>query len=168
MMYKNLAISIAILFSLYVVRYVFSVIKVKKVNRKISTHDYLLIFSFKVYFVNLFIWIMYFACAGFLNKGRSGEWFYSLLFVVPIYIVFSGIATYLKIYKIHKTEESSIFFKKMQAVFEIIFTIVTVSLLLATLSGMSSKQIQTIMLLIILGMYTPVLPILGALKYYNA
>jgi len=109
-----------------------------------------------------------FACVGFINKDNYGEWFYWLLFVVPIYVISSGIATYARINKIDKTKKTKVFFKKMQVVFEIIFTIVTVSLLLATLSGMSSKQIQTGMLVIILGLYTPVVPILGALKYYNA
>lgn len=165
MIYNILAISVAVLLNFIVVWSIFPIIKVKN---KISNNDYLFIFSYRVYFANTFLWFIYFTCVGFLNKGKYGEWFYWLLFVVPIYVIIAGIATYLKINKIDKTEESKAFFKKMQAVFEIIFTIVTVSLLLATLSGMSSKQIQTVMLVIILGMYTPVVPILGALKYYNS
>lgn len=165
MVYNILAIAITLLISFFVLWGVFPIIKI---NNKISNYDFLFTFSYKVYFANFFLWVIYFACVGFLNKGKYGEWFYWLLFVVPFYVIISGIATYFKINKIDKTEETKTFFKKMQVVFEIIFSIVTVSLLLATLSGMSSKPIQAGMLVITLGMYTPVVPILGALKYYNA
>lgn len=165
MVYNILAIAITLLISFMVLWSVFPIIKI---NNKISNNDFLFIFSYKAYFANMFLWVIYLTCVSFLNRAKSEEWFYWLLFVVPFYVIISGIATYSKINKIDKTEETKAFFKKMQVVFEILFSIVTVSLLLATLSGMSSKPIQTGMLFIILAMYTPVVPILGALKYYNA
>lgn len=165
MTYKILIIAITALLNIFILFGAFSEIRV---NNKIKNNDYLFTLCLKTYIASFFLWLIYVACALLLNIGKPEKWFSSLLYITPIYVMISGIATYMKIKKIHKTKKTICFLKKMQALFEIMFTIVTVGLLLANLSGMSSKQVQTSMFGAILMLYTPILPIMGALKYHNS
>lgn len=86
----------------------------------------------------------------------------ALLVGIPIY-TFLFVPLNLYLFKQEELTVGDRFFRKSQAVFEIMLTVLTFSLLLVTLTGLVSKSLQMDFLI-----YLPALPIVGGFKIKNA
>lgn len=91
----------------------------------------------------------------------------SLLVGIPIY-TFLFIPLNLYLFKREKLIVGDGFFRKSQALFETVLTVLTFSLLLITLTGLVSKLLQMDLLIYLLLIYLPALPIVGGFKIENA
>lgn len=91
----------------------------------------------------------------------------ALLVGIPIY-TFLFVPLNLYLFKQEELTVGDRFFRKSQAVFEILLTVLTFSLLLVTLTGLVSKSLQMDFLIYLLLIYLPALPIVGGFKIKNA
>lgn len=91
----------------------------------------------------------------------------ALLVGIPIY-TFLFVPLNLYLFKQEELTVGDRFFRKSQAVFEIMLTVLTFSLLLVTLTGLVSKSLQMDFLIYLLLIYLPALPIVGGFKIKNA
>ncbi|WP_288572444.1 hypothetical protein [uncultured Weissella sp.] len=91
----------------------------------------------------------------------------ALLVGIPIY-TFLFVPLNLYLFKQEKLTVGDKFFRKSQAVFEILLTMLTFSLLLVTLTSLVSKSLQMDLLIYLLLIYLPALPIIGGFKIKNA
>lgn len=127
----------------------------------------IVVYTILIYCINLIV-LLPIILSGVGNIFHTNREIVIMFLVgIPIYTL---LLTPLNLYllKQEKFSNTDRFFKKLQAIFELVLILLTFSLILVTLTSLISKSLQMDVLIYIILIYLPVVPIMGSLKIKNA
>lgn len=123
----------------------------------------LAVYAVSIYFINSILLLSTILSGVGTIFNTNKEIIFMLLISIPLYTL---LLLPLNIYllKQEKLSNTDRFFKKLQAIIELLLILLTFSLMLITLTSLISKSLQMNVLIYTLLIYLPVVPIMGSLK----
>lgn len=123
----------------------------------------LAVYTVSIYFINSILLLSTILSGVGTIFNTNKEIIFMLLIIIPLYTL---LLLPLNIYllKQEKLSNTDRFFKKLQAIIELLLILLTFSLMLITLTSLISKSLQMNVLIYTLLIYLPVVPIMGSLK----